>query len=156
MSDGPHPASSSPPQGAIPPRPPSPATTSATPATVLGLSRGDALFTLVIGGLILALTLLHWFRLTLHGAPPVEIDRLPASTYEFQVEINHATWVEWMQLEGIGEITARRIVANREERGPFADVDDLDRVPGIGPKTLAAIRPFLRCRDCDPPTGDSP
>jgi competence protein ComEA len=115
------------------------------------MSRRDALFALVVGAVILAATVIHWLRLTLRGAPPVEIDRLPASAYEFQVDINHATWVEWMQLEGIGEITARRIVADREQRGPFASVDDLDRVPGIGPKTLAAIRPFLHCRDCDSP-----
>jgi competence protein ComEA len=139
------------------PAPSSAATSSGSaPQTILGLTRSDTFFALVVGSIVLALTLAHWFRLTLRGAPPVEIDRLPASVYEFQVDINHATWVEWMQLEGIGEITARRIVADREQRGPFAGVADLDRVPGIGPKTLAAIRPFLRCTDCDPPAGKQP
>lgn len=160
MSDGAPQITPAPSQDADPPAPlpaPPPLTSTAAPQTnVLGLTRRDALFALVVAAAILALTLVHWLRLTLRGASPVEIDRLPASAYEFQLDINHATWVEWMQLEGIGEITARRIVADRDERGPFAGIDDLDRVPGIGPKTLEAIRPFLRCSDCEPPTESPP
>ena len=159
MSDGAPQPASTPVQPAIPPAPavlPPPNSTAAPSTTVFGLTRRDALFALVVGAVILALTLVHWLRLTLRGAPPVEIDRLPASAYEFQVEINRATWVEWMQLEGIGEITARRIVADRDERGPFTGIDDLDRVPGIGPRTLEAMRPFLRCSDCEPPVEDPP
>jgi len=120
--------------------------------TRFGLSRGDTWFALVIGGVILALMIFHWGRLTWRGEPRVEIDRLQAEAYEFQLDINRATWVEWMQLEDIGETLARRIVADREERGPFQSIDDLNRVSGIGPKTLAAIRPHLRCPDC--PTSD--
>lgn len=125
------------------------------PTTVLGLTRGDGLFALIVGSVILVLLLVHWIRLTRHGGAPVEIDHLPASVYEFQVDINHSTWVEWTQLEGIGEITARHIVADREQHGPFAGIDDVERVRGIGPKTLEAIRPFLRCSDCDPPSGET-
>jgi competence protein ComEA len=38
---------------------------------------------------------------------------------------------------------ARQIVAFRERHGPFAAVDSLVRVPGIGPATLAKIRERL-------------
>ena len=68
-------------------------------------------------------------------------DRLEAS---FQCDINSADWTELAQLPEIGEALAKRIVDWRESEGPFASHDDLDRVPGIGPKTLASVRPYLR------------
>jgi competence protein ComEA len=43
----------------------------------------------------------------------------------------------------IGPELARRIVADRQERGPFRDLDDLRRVRGIGPRTLEAMKPYL-------------
>ncbi len=82
------------------------------------------------------------------GATLVEIERLPERQYDFQVEINKASWIEWMQLEGICELLARRIEEDRKTNGPFASVDDLDRVPGIGTVTLDTIRPWLICSDC--------
>jgi hypothetical protein len=38
-------------------------------------------------------------------------------------------------------------VADREARGPFAVPEGLLRVPGIGPKILQKIRPFLTAPD---------
>ncbi|MBL8851218.1 MAG: helix-hairpin-helix domain-containing protein [Planctomycetaceae bacterium] len=119
----------------------------------LGLSRGDTRFALVCGAAILLLLLGHWAQRVIDGRRLVEIDRLPASKYEFRLDINSATWVEWMQLDGVGEVLARRIVADRNEHGPFVGIDDVSRVPGVGPKTLAAIRPQLFCSDC--PRADS-
>lgn len=109
----------------------------------LGLTRWDVRFLLTSGAVVLVLSGLHWLRLTGRGASPVEIDRLGASSYQFTLDINTATWVEWMQLEGIGETLARRIVADREERGPFTGIDDVQRVKGIGPRKLDAIRRYL-------------
>jgi len=43
-------------------------------------------------------------------------------------------------LPGVGPATATAIVTERERNGPFLDVDDLDRVPGIGPAKLEALR----------------
>ncbi|MEO6571639.1 MAG: helix-hairpin-helix domain-containing protein, partial [Ilumatobacteraceae bacterium] len=34
-------------------------------------------------------------------------------------------------------------VQDRERNGPFASVDDLDRVPGIGPAKLDALRDLV-------------
>jgi competence protein ComEA len=82
------------------------------------------------------------------GAAVVEIERLPERQYDFKVDINKASWIEWMQLEGIGELMARRIEEDRKTNGPFTSVDDLDRVPGIGTVTLDTIRPWLICSDC--------
>ena len=44
------------------------------------------------------------------------------------------------QLPGVGPATAAAIVAERERNGPFASVDELDRVRGIGPAKLEALR----------------
>jgi competence protein ComEA len=123
--------------------------------TDFGMSRGDTWFALVVGGAILVLMLVHWALSIWRGEPRVEIDRQQAGAYEFQLDINRATWVEWMQLEDIGETLARRIVADRVANGPFRSIDDLNRVSGIGPKTLEAIRPHLRCPDC-PTTTETP
>jgi competence protein ComEA len=74
----------------------------------------------------------------------VEIDQAPRLKAKFQTDVNAAEWTELMQLPEIGQSLARGIVESRERDGPFASHDDLDRVPGIGPKTLERIRPYLR------------
>jgi len=75
----------------------------------------------------------------------IEVERAEPQTAAFQVDINAADWPELLQLPGIGPTLAKRIVARRQADGPFLDHDDLRRrVPGIGPKTLEQIRPFLR------------
>ncbi len=49
----------------------------------------------------------------------------------FVVEVNSAPWYEWVLLDGIGEVRARRIVAHRKRHGPFRAIDDLLEVPGL-------------------------
>lgn len=49
-------------------------------------------------------------------------------------------------LPNIGPTLARRIVDDREANGPFSDVDDLDRVRGIGEKTVEELRPYATVR----------
>lgn len=73
----------------------------------------------------------------------VDVDRAPSQTVQFQVDINSADWPELVQLPGIGEKLAKRIVDSRQADGPFLDHRDLMRVRGIGPKTLENVRPFL-------------
>ncbi len=74
----------------------------------------------------------------------VQFDRATPAHIKFEIDLNQAEWPELAQLPGIGETLARRIVASRESDGPFANHDGLDRVRGIGPKKLAAARPYLR------------
>jgi len=73
----------------------------------------------------------------------IEIDRAEPLAAEFQVDVNRAQWSELAQLPGIGETIARRIVASREEEGPYLGQEDLRRVRGIGPKTMERLRPYL-------------
>lgn len=90
----------------------------------------------------------QWARWRARGESLIEIERLPARQYDFRVDINRATWVEWMQLPGVGEVLARRIVADRIQHGPFESVSGLKRVPGVGVVTFDTIQPWLVCSDC--------
>lgn len=60
------------------------------------------------------------------------------------LNLNTATAEQLDELDGIGPETARKIVAYRQQHGGFRSVSELDQVPGIGPKRLAALRDRLR------------
>ncbi len=60
-----------------------------------------------------------------------------------RIDADRATPQELARLPRIGLALAKTIVADREAHGPFAGVEGLDRVPGIGPGLLAAIGPHL-------------
>ncbi|MCE2710603.1 MAG: helix-hairpin-helix domain-containing protein [Ilumatobacteraceae bacterium] len=60
------------------------------------------------------------------------------------VDLNQATVAELDQLPGVGPSTARAIIDHRTRNGPFASVDDLLAVRGIGPAKLAELKPFVR------------
>jgi competence protein ComEA len=55
------------------------------------------------------------------------------------LQLSVATAEQLDALPGVGPATAAKIVAYREEHGPFHAVDDLVGVPGIGPAKLAAL-----------------
>jgi competence protein ComEA len=59
-----------------------------------------------------------------------------------KIDVNRAGAAELQKLPGIGPTLAARIVEQRKQR-PFAAVEDLRKVKGIGPKTLEAIRPHV-------------
>ncbi len=56
------------------------------------------------------------------------------------ININSASATELESLSGIGEVLAATIVEYRDQNGPFASVEDLMDVSGIGPATLGDIR----------------
>lgn len=56
------------------------------------------------------------------------------------VNLNTASVDELQTLPGIGEVTARAIIEDREANGPFATTEDLMRVSGIGEKKFARLR----------------
>jgi len=114
------------------------------------LTRSDQVIFGLLSFVAIVLLCVYWVRLSNWGTRTVEIERLPARQYEFHIDANSATWVEWGQIEGIGDGLARRIVEDREQNGPFRSVDDLARVKGIGPKTLEHLRPWVRVNDESP------
>jgi competence protein ComEA len=60
-----------------------------------------------------------------------------------QLDINRASAAELELLPGIGPRLAERILARRAARGPFADVQQLTGVSGIGERTLERLRPLI-------------
>ncbi len=56
------------------------------------------------------------------------------------IDINMADAAALQTLPGIGETKAAAIIAHREANGPFATVDDLQNVKGIGEKTLEKLK----------------
>jgi competence ComEA-like helix-hairpin-helix protein len=58
-----------------------------------------------------------------------------------RIDVDRAPVEELARLPRVGPGLAGRIVADREEHGPFGSLEGLDRVSGIGPTLLAAIRP---------------
>ncbi len=56
-----------------------------------------------------------------------------------RVEVNRATAAELTCLPGVGPVLAARVVSERAARGPFGDIGDLKRVPGMGPKRIARL-----------------
>jgi competence protein ComEA len=56
------------------------------------------------------------------------------------INLNSATIEELATLDGVGPVMAQKIIAYRQEHGGFGSVDELDAVPGIGPKRLESLR----------------
>ncbi len=66
------------------------------------------------------------------------------TTLPLIIDINRANADELDRLPGIGPKTAKAIVEHRTRNGPFASIDDLLAVRGIGPATLAEIRNWVK------------
>ncbi|MHA7620164.1 ComEA family DNA-binding protein [Cellulosimicrobium cellulans] len=60
------------------------------------------------------------------------------------VDLNAADAASLDTLPGIGPVLAERIVAWRDENGPFTAVDELGEVSGIGPAVLEDVRDLVR------------
>lgn len=63
---------------------------------------------------------------------------------DVRLDINVATKSQLMDLPGVGETLADRIIAYRNEHGSFASTDDLQNVEGIGEKKLQAIVEWIK------------
>ena len=51
---------------------------------------------------------------------------------EEKININTATKEELIQLKGIGESLAQRVIEYREQNGPFDKLEDILKVKGLG------------------------
>ena len=60
------------------------------------------------------------------------------------ININRATATQLDSLDGIGPVIARRIIDYRKSNGPFATIEDLQKVSGIGVAKFATIKSKVR------------
>ncbi|MXW29812.1 MAG: hypothetical protein F4045_05295 [Chloroflexi bacterium] len=106
-----------------------------------------------------------WFVVAPEPSPGVEITRPtpaanvsalpdasgagpgPTGEAALSVNLNTASVQGLMELPGIGETLAGRIVAYREENGPFIRIDQIMAVSGIGPGTYEKLRRYVRVRE---------
>jgi competence protein ComEA len=127
---------------------------------------------------VLTLTLLFVTGLTVRHVqeqqiPPVTVDSLtakpavnstdavptpesssagPASpSAENPLDVNGASRTALQALPGIGPALSKRIVRYRATQRPFQRIRELRRVDGIGPKTLADLRPLVTVAPSETP-----
>lgn len=108
------------------------------------LKRADQLLLGFLLISLVALLLAYRWKLSGGGQSEIEIVSQQPREFYYSIDINKASWVEWAQLDGIGEKLGRRIVKDREDHGPFRSIGDLARVRGLGPKLIDKIKPYLK------------
>ena len=106
------------------------------------------------GGLLLAASLVAAFLLAMNGpadaaTAAAAATASPAATAPApspapgdaagRIDVNAASAAELEALPGIGAAKAQAIIAERDKK-PFASVDDLARVKGIGERTVEDLR----------------
>jgi len=69
---------------------------------------------------------------------------LAPSTESGPISLGTATVEQLDTIDGIGPVTAEKIVEFRDQHGGLASVDQLDEVSGIGPATMESLRARLQ------------
>jgi competence protein ComEA len=67
-----------------------------------------------------------------------------AAAAEGPVSLGSATVDQLDEIEGIGPVTAQKIIDFRDEHGGLSSIDQLDEISGIGPSTMEALRAGLQ------------
>lgn len=70
-------------------------------------------------------------------------------TYSFPADINLVTAEQLMQIDGIGEVTAQKILDYRSGAGVICNMDMLLEIDGIGEATLDVLKEYLYVADYD-------
>jgi competence protein ComEA len=60
-----------------------------------------------------------------------------------RIDLNRASGVQLQRLPGVGPARAAAILGARREGGPFGSVEDLGRIPGVGPGLIERWRPVV-------------
>ena len=103
---------------------------------------------LLASGIVLFLSSEH--RAPQHEIEPIVLEGVrvivPVFTEIGKINVNEASAAELERLPGIGEALATRIIAYREEHGPFRSLDELENVSGIGKETVERLREYAEAR----------
>lgn len=108
----------------------------------LGNHRRSAQQMLLITAALAGAWALGLSSLTYRGSATSVPDRwsadgdLPWQAPTWTVDVNRADWPELSLLPGVSRAMGERLVGERRRSGPFNSLEDLDRVPGVGPSLL--------------------
>jgi competence protein ComEA len=67
-----------------------------------------------------------------------------AAAAEGPISLGSASVEQLDEVEGIGPVTAQKIVEFRDQQGGLSSIDQLDQISGIGPSTMEALRARLQ------------
>jgi len=74
---------------------------------------------------------------------PGDLARQPTLATNTRIAVNTAAGPQLQLLPGIGPGLAQRIVADRQQAGPFENAQALQRVRGIGERTIERLEPWI-------------
>lgn len=80
-------------------------------------------------------------------AAPAPAAPMASGGADSRINLNTAGTAELEDLPGVGKTLAERIVARREEQGPYRSVEDLRDVTGIGARLFEQIAPLVTVGD---------
>lgn len=60
------------------------------------------------------------------------------------ISLGSATVEQLNKIDGIGPVTAQKIIEFRDQHGGLSSINQLDEVDGIGPSTMASLRAALQ------------
>jgi competence protein ComEA len=126
---------------APPPAPPQPA-----PASPTWPRSAQLAAALLLGGALALLGAHAWGHVG-WGSRPTDLKPSRAQS----IDLNRAERAELLQLPGVGPSLAGRIEEYRREHGGFRSVEELRQVHGVGPATLARLRPWVFVEGDDEP-----
>lgn len=100
-----------------------------------------------IGAALATLLFLGGFFVAVARAPVSR--EAPPAIAPILIDPNTADAATLRLLPGIGPGLARRILADREANGPFRSVRDLERIDGIGPRTVDRLERYAVIREAE-------
>jgi len=106
--------------------------------------RSAQLSTAFLLGLATALLIIHLWSMSRWSTRRLVLEQSPVARY--RVDLNHADHAQLLQVSGIGERTADKIEAYRQEHGDFRSPEELTRVRGIGPATYQKMSDWVTVR----------
>lgn len=71
-------------------------------------------------------------------------ESVSSTEQDFRLDINSATEKQLIELPGIGDVIAKRIIEYRSVNGAFTTIDELIAIEGIGNAKLQRIESLIR------------